>query len=69
MGKGKAWDAAERRVLAVAYAYATHNDTQGADQKNEVYLGTLMTNIRRLAPGDLTLVNTFGRFPSWKIPQ
>ena len=50
MGKGKAWDAAELRVLAVAYANATHNPTHGADQKNEVFLGTLMTNIRRLAP-------------------
>jgi hypothetical protein len=51
MGKGKAWDAAELCVLAVAsYTNATHNLTHGADQKNEVFLGTLMTNIRRLAP-------------------
>jgi hypothetical protein len=50
MGKGKAWDAAELRVLAVSYTNATHNPIHGADQRSDVYISTLMTNMRRWAP-------------------
>ena len=50
MGKGKAWDAAELRVLALSYANATYNPQQGADQRNEVFMSTLMKNIRHWAP-------------------
>ena len=60
MGRGVVWDAVERQALSRAWSNATHNGTQGCQQKAGQYWETVYNIFKKLAPAENTKSGTYG---------